>query len=82
MRTASATLASLVDREILIKTSEQQRGPKVEYGPGPKSPNRQPRRVKGKPGQEPTNRSTADADVDGGQLDLWDDTGREELGGE
>lgn len=31
-------LTDLVKRELLVKTSEQQRGPGVEYGPGPKFP--------------------------------------------
>lgn len=31
-------LADLVARDVLIKTSEQQRGPGVEYGPGSKFP--------------------------------------------
>lgn len=31
-------LADLVRRQILVKISPQQRGPKVEYGPGPKFP--------------------------------------------
>jgi ATP-dependent DNA helicase RecG len=39
---ASAILRELVDREILIRTSEQQRGQTVRYGPGPgyRAPNR------------------------------------------
>jgi ATP-dependent DNA helicase RecG len=32
---ASAILRDLVDRGVLVKTSEQQRGSSVEYGPGP-----------------------------------------------
>lgn len=32
---ASAILRDLVDRQLLVKTSEQQRGTSVEYGPGP-----------------------------------------------
>jgi len=31
-------ISDLVKREILIRTSENQRGPKVEWGPGPKFP--------------------------------------------
>ncbi|WP_419924092.1 ATP-binding protein [Candidatus Poriferisocius sp.] len=37
---ASAVLRDLVDREILVKTSESRRGPGVEYGPGPGFPDR------------------------------------------
>ena len=35
---ASRLLADLVDRQILVKTSEAQRGPSVTYGPGPAFP--------------------------------------------
>lgn len=35
---ARTLLAELVKREILVKTSEAERGPGVEYGPGPKFP--------------------------------------------
>jgi len=35
---AAAILGDLVDREVLRKTSEAQRGPSVEYGPGPQFP--------------------------------------------
>ena len=37
---ASTLLRSLQKRGLLIKTSTQQRGPGVEYGPGPNFPNR------------------------------------------
>ncbi len=37
---ANAIIDDLVRREILVKTSAQQRGPGVEYGPGPKFPHR------------------------------------------
>ena len=37
---ANAIIDDLVRREVLIKTSVQQRGPGVEYGPGPKFPHR------------------------------------------
>ncbi len=37
---ANAIIDDLVRREILVKTSVQQRGPGVEYGPGPKFPHR------------------------------------------
>ncbi len=33
---ASPILADLVDREILVKTSPHERGPRVTYGPGPR----------------------------------------------
>lgn len=45
---ARDVLRDLRDREILVKTSEQQRGPKVQYGPGPKFP--RPRRTKTRSG--------------------------------
>lgn len=35
---ASRILADLVDREILVKTSPHERGPRVTYGPGPRFP--------------------------------------------
>jgi ATP-dependent DNA helicase RecG len=31
-------LSDMVERQLLVKISEQQRGPSVEYGPGPKFP--------------------------------------------
>lgn len=37
-------LADLVERGILVKTSTHQRGPGVEYGPGPKFPGQKKRR--------------------------------------
>jgi ATP-dependent DNA helicase RecG len=37
---ANAIIDDIVRREILVKTSVQQRGPGVEYGPGPKFPHR------------------------------------------
>lgn len=37
---ASRILADLVDRQILVKTSPNERGPRVTYGPGPKFPSR------------------------------------------
>lgn len=42
--TASRILADLVDRQILVKTSDAQRGPSVTYGPGPQFPVKKPRR--------------------------------------
>ena len=42
--TASKMLADLVEREILVKTSDAQRGPSVTYGPGPKFPHTRPGR--------------------------------------
>ena len=44
MPRARQILASLVEREVLIKTSKAQRGPSVEYGPGPGFPAPNPRR--------------------------------------
>ncbi len=41
---ANQILVSLVEREILTKTSKAQRGPSVEYGPGPKFPTSSDRR--------------------------------------
>ncbi|MFD0519076.1 ATP-binding protein [Paractinoplanes durhamensis] len=51
---ASRILADLVDRQLLIKTSHQQRGPGVTYGPGPRFPLRKGRRrsVSSKPGAD------------------------------
>ena len=37
---ASALLGNLRRRGLLVKTSKQQRGPGVEYGPGPEFPAR------------------------------------------
>lgn len=42
---ARAILADLVKREVLVKTSEAERGPTVEYGPGPKFPAKKRRRA-------------------------------------
>jgi len=44
---ARAILADLVRREVLVKTSEAERGPGVEYGPGPKFPPTRGRRAPG-----------------------------------
>lgn len=44
---AKQILASLVEREILVKTSKAQRGPSVEYGAGVKFPQRSPRPRRG-----------------------------------
>lgn len=41
---ARTILADLVGREVLVKTSEAERGPGVEYGPGPKFPQTKGRR--------------------------------------
>ncbi|CAM3431239.1 transcriptional regulator [Corallococcus sp. ZKHCc1 1396] len=35
---ARDVLSDMVERQLLVKTSAQQRGPSVEYGPGPKFP--------------------------------------------
>jgi len=37
---ASALLRGLRKRRLLVKTSKQQRGPGVEYGPGPEFPSK------------------------------------------
>ena len=42
--TASKLLADLVNRQILVKTSEARRGPSVTYGRGPKFPPARPRK--------------------------------------
>jgi len=39
----SRVLGDLVTREVLVKTSEAQRGPAVTYGPGPKFPQKRTR---------------------------------------
>jgi ATP-dependent DNA helicase RecG len=44
MPRARQILASLVEREVLIKTSRAQRGPSVEYGPGTRFPPKATRR--------------------------------------
>lgn len=47
---ASRILADLVDREILVKTSPHERGPRVTYGPGPRFPaKRGPKPQRGRP---------------------------------
>ncbi len=57
MPRARQILAGLVEREVLIKTSQAQRGPSVEYGPGPKFPPKPARRKRQSaepvPGQDP-----------------------------
>lgn len=40
-------LSDMVERQLLVKISEQQRGPSVEYGPGPKFPGKRKSRAKG-----------------------------------
>jgi ATP-dependent DNA helicase RecG len=40
---AKQILVDLVARQILVKTWPQQRGPNIEYGPGPQFPPRSPR---------------------------------------
>ncbi|HVS68792.1 MAG TPA: ATP-binding protein [Mycobacteriales bacterium] len=55
MARARQILAGLVERGILVKTSQAQRGPSVEYGPGAKFPPKPTRRRPTKPtgaGQE------------------------------
>ncbi|MBI4172732.1 MAG: putative DNA binding domain-containing protein [Actinobacteria bacterium] len=49
---AAAIVGDLAKREILVKTSEAQRGPSVEYGAGPRFPHAKPRQRREK-GQEP-----------------------------
>ncbi|MGZ3457777.1 MAG: ATP-binding protein [Archangium sp.] len=39
-------LSDMVERQLLVKISEQQRGPSVEYGPGPKFPGKRKSRTK------------------------------------
>jgi ATP-dependent DNA helicase RecG len=39
-------LSDMVERQILVKSSEQQRGPSVEYGPGPRFPGKRKPRTK------------------------------------
>lgn len=46
---ASRLLADLVERRILVKTSEAQRGPSVTYGPGPDFPDAPKRRRSARP---------------------------------
>ncbi len=46
---ASAILRDLVDRRMLVKTSEQQRGTSVEYGPGPAFNATRVRKVRSRP---------------------------------
>lgn len=50
---ASDILADLVRREILVKTSQAERGPGVTYGPGPRFPSqtRRKRRAAGRGGR-------------------------------
>lgn len=56
MTRARQILANLVERDILTKTSQAQRGPSVEYGPGnkfpPKPVRRRAKRFDSPPGQE------------------------------
>lgn len=51
---AAAILADLVAREVLVKTSEAQRGPSVEYGRGPKLPTTRPPRRRAAKGRQLT----------------------------
>ncbi len=48
--TASRVLGSLVERQILVKTSTSQRGPGVTYGPGPRFPATRPAGSRALPG--------------------------------
>lgn len=58
MPRARQILASLVQRGILVKTSHAQRGPSVEYGPGPKFPPPPARRRAHRPGGDDKQDST------------------------
>lgn len=51
---AAAILGDLVTRELLVKTSEAQRGPSVEYGRGAKFPHAKPDRRKAAGAAQPT----------------------------
>ena len=57
---ANSVIDDLVRRQVLVKTSVQQRGPGVEYGPGPTFPAR------------PTRKSRQPQEPDAGRT-LWDD---------
>ena len=49
---ASRILADLVDREILVKTSPHERGPRVTYGPGPRFPRKSATRSRSREDEE------------------------------
>jgi ATP-dependent DNA helicase RecG len=49
-------LSDMVERQLLVKISEQQRGPSVEYGPGPKFPGKRKPQAKEQPGKHRTRR--------------------------
>lgn len=51
---AAAILGSLVKRRILVKTSEAQRGPSVEYGPGAEFPKIRPGKNRRAPSAQDT----------------------------
>lgn len=55
---ASRLLGDLVDRGVLVKTSQAQRGPGVTYGPGPNFPTRRPSRRRRPPADEPQENQT------------------------
>lgn len=64
---AKDVLADLVARQVLVKTSQAQRGPTVEYGPGPKFPATK-RRGARTPGPDVGGTTTA---MPGGATPLW-----------
>jgi len=49
---ASRVLGDLVDRGILTKTSDAQRGPSVTYGPGSSFPSSSKKRTKSRPNSD------------------------------
>lgn len=59
---ASRLLADLVERRLLIKTSDAQRGPSVTYGAGPDFPPAPSRRQPRRPRSEPPHESPDDDD--------------------
>lgn len=56
---ASAILRDLVNRQVLTKTSTQQRGSAVEYGPGPAFPETSPQRRQRSRARRPTQQPPA-----------------------
>jgi ATP-dependent DNA helicase RecG len=50
-------LSHMVERQLLVKISAQQRGPSVEYGPGPRFPGKRRSRAKEVPPEEQRARS-------------------------
>jgi ATP-dependent DNA helicase RecG len=58
--TASRVLADLLGRDILVKTSEAQRGPGVTYGKGPRFPKRLPKHASHRSTSRPRARDSKD----------------------